>query len=89
MQAKRVEPRPIPAYRTNAQTSEGRDLRLLDDPKMIQEYEKRPAYDRYNIQLDDVSEASAQKEYGNVISIDDDSHPRMSSHNSHIHVTKD
>ncbi len=83
-----AEPRQY-AYRSATQNADGMDLRSLDDPKTIQEYEKRPAYDRYNVQLDDVSEASSQNEYSSVISIDDDSFPTMSRENSHIHQKKD
>ena len=72
-----------------ASGSEPRDLRSFDDPKTIQEYEKRPAYDRYNIALDDVSEASSKSEFNNVISIDDDSFPTFSRENSHIHKKVD
>lgn len=83
-----AEPRQY-SYRPTAQNADGMDLRSLDDPKTIQEFEKRPAYDRYNVQLDDVSEVSSQNEYSNVISIDDDSFPTMSRENSHIHQKKD
>ena len=88
VQTRNVEPKQY-NYRSPVQSGESKDLRSLDDPKTIQEYEKRPAYDRYNIQLDDVSNASAEKTYGTVISIDDDSVPTMSAKNSHIHQELD
>ena len=67
------------------------DIRSLDDPKTIQEFEKRPAYDRYNIVLDDVSEVSSQKTYGQVISIndDDDSMPVIGKNNAYINRVVD
>jgi len=88
MQERKEEPREY-TYRKASQNSEGMDHRSLDDPKTIQEFEKRPAYDRYNIQLDDVSDVSGSKEYSNVISIDDDSYPTMSKENAHIHQKRD
>ncbi len=84
VEARRVEPvsyKPL--------TTEPRDIRSLDDPKTIQEYEKRPAYDRLNIALDDVVESSSKEDFKNVISIDDDSFPTFSRNNSHIHTKQD
>ncbi len=69
--------------------TEPRDIRSLDDPKTIQELEKRPAYDRLNIALDDVVESSSDNDFKNVISIDDDSFPTFSRNNTHIHTKQD
>jgi cell division protein FtsZ len=94
--ARREEPAPVRSRQVEpastlykSTTAEPRDLRSLDDPKTIQEYEKRPAYDRLNISLDDVSESSASQDFKNVISIDDDSYPSLNRENSYINKKQD
>ncbi len=76
-----------PVYKPLA--TEPRDIRSLDDPKTIQEFEKRPAYDRLNVVLDEVAESNSSNDFQNVISIDDDSFPTFNRNNSHIHTKQD
>lgn len=87
-EAKPQERTAAPAFKPNLGSP--RELRSLDDPKTIQEYEKRPAYDRYNIQLDDMGNVSSSaRQAKEMISIDADSMPTFNRANSHVNKNID
>lgn len=61
----------------------------LDNPRTIEELEKRPAYDRHNINFEDVEEDPIDVHNSEIISIDDDSMPRIGKSNTYINRHQD
>lgn len=67
------------------------NIRDFDDPKMLQMIEKEPAFDRYNIQLDDIdSESRSSFAPEEIVSIDfDDCKPTMNRKNRYVNREED
>lgn len=65
------------------------DINNYDNPKLIAELERRPAFDRLNINLDDIQEPTKSQKSNQIISIDDDSMPFISENNSYLEVDLD